>query len=43
MVGRLVEEQDVGIGGEHLGEQHAQLETAGEDGERLLVDLSRNA
>ena len=43
VVGGLVEEQHVGLGGEHLGEQHAQLEAAGEGREQVAVDLGRDA
>jgi hypothetical protein len=39
VVGRLVEQQHVGRAGEHLRQQHAQLEAAGERGERLAVHL----
>ena len=39
MVRRLVEQQDVGRGGQGLGQQHAELEAAGEDRQRLAVDL----
>ena len=43
VVRRLVEQQHVGVRGEHLGEQHAQLEAAGERRQRLAVDLARDA
>ena len=43
VVGRLVEQQHVGLRGQHLREQHAELEAAGERGEGLLVGLGRDA
>ena len=43
MVRRLVEEEDVGCPRERLGEQHPELEPAGERGERAPVDLAREA
>ena len=42
MIRRLVQDQDVGLGCEHLGEQHAQLETTRESGQGLLVYLALN-
>ena len=43
MVGGLVEEEHVGAAEEHLREQHAQLEAAGERRERLPVRRDRDA
>ena len=43
MVRGLVEEQHVGRGGQHLRQQHAQLEAAGERGQRLAVHLGGDA
>lgn len=43
VVGRLVEQQDVGVVEQHLREQHPQLETAGQAGKRLVVLFDRNA
>ena len=41
MVRRLVEEQDVGARRERLPQEDPQLEPAGQDGQRALVDLGR--
>jgi hypothetical protein len=39
MVGRLVQEQQVGLGEQHGGERHAHAPTAREAGKRLLLRL----
>ena len=41
MVRRLIQEQDIGSAGQHLCEQHTELESAGERGERILVNVAR--
>ena len=43
MVGRLVEQQHVGRGRQHLRQQDAQLEAAGERRQRLVVAVARDA
>jgi hypothetical protein len=43
VVGRLVEQQHVGRACQHLRQQHAQLEAAGQRGERLPVHLGGQA
>ena len=43
VVGRFVEQQDVGIGKQRLGEQHAQFPTGGDGTHRAAVLFSRNA
>jgi hypothetical protein len=35
----LVEQEDVRAAGQHLRQEHAQLEAAGEGRQRLVVDL----
>ena len=43
MVGRLVEQQQVGLGEQHGGERHAHAPAAGEAGERPLLRLPRRS
>ncbi len=43
MVGGLVEQQRVGLGGQHLRQQHPQLEASRQGGQRLAVHLGGDA
>ena len=43
VVGRLVEEQHVGVAGQDLGQQDPELETARQCRQRVVVDLGRQA
>ncbi len=43
VVGRLVEQQDVGVGEQRLGEQHAQLPARGDLAHRAVVQLGGDA
>jgi hypothetical protein len=39
MVGRLVQQQEIGLGEQHRGERHPHAPAAGKAGERLLLRL----
>ena len=43
VIGGLVQQQGVGLAGQHLGQQHPQLEAPGKGGQGIVVDPRRQA